>query len=146
MNFTLHLQEFTKIQVINTLYSFLVTVEESRVTHARFVGLETSWVTLEGKGSFETKGHHVYYFLVTHITRHPHHPSWCCKLITSLFIFYFTRIMHITYTRHTPFILHFLHLQYICTRLDTLGKGLTISFLYVQYIYIIRSTNSLAHP
>ena len=41
-------------QITNTLHSLLVTVEERKEYEQGF-GFETSWVTLEGKGSFERR-------------------------------------------------------------------------------------------
>ena len=95
-----------KSQTLSTLSWLLSRSQGSR---KQGFGLRVYiWVTKYWiKGHHTRRGNHVCLISLLTLHEHPHHHTWCCKLITTLFIFYICS--YHAYIRHTPF-LHSLHL------------------------------------
>ena len=102
MNSFSHLQELTKIQVLNTPYSLLVTVETSRNTPARSLGFGNDL------GNFQREGI-VWSERTPRLlsSRSPHCSTFPTTLVgvvswsLPFFILYIAHIICITYTRYT---------------------------------------------
>ena len=134
-----------KSQTLSTLSWLLSRSQGSR---KQGFGLRVYiWVTKYWiKGHHTRRGYHVCLISLLTLHEHPHHHTWCCKLIITYLIFLHLLVSCIPHShnvRHTPF---FFALIIIYVHTSTpLGKGLTISYFCVQYIYFLRHTNSLAH-